>query len=216
MTDLKELIQIIKTGAPQEVKAAQKRVEKLWNQACFSPELEKEFDVFVQEAANFEKISDMEHRAYFINTLKWPLWTDRLEHVPFWIEFLIACVRSPEGKIRLAAVHAAEYIVQGMSGYFKNGGLFRRKEASPEQVRVAKTYFCVFAMKAEGLINEYHKPEFNRCKYISALPPGIYKSAQQLLNQAILPSDYYKNIYTEFLRELDRRAALPDIRPGHA
>jgi len=73
---LENLLEVIKTGSPEEVKEAQKKVEKFWYE-FYIPQREegkKAFSIFLNEIKRFEKIKDIEHQAYFINTLKWPLW----------------------------------------------------------------------------------------------------------------------------------------------
>jgi hypothetical protein len=216
MTSLKDLIGIIKTGNPAEVKSAQKQVQKIWNEACQKRELKKEFGVFVEEARSFDEIKDTEHKAYFLNTLKWPFWGDSIDDFPFWSDFILNCVQSPEGKIRLAAVRAAEYLVVEVTGFFDSEHFMRTRGVSPETAKIAKHYFCVFAFRAYELVKQYHKPEHNRYRYIHSLKAGVYKSAQQLLNQSILPSEYFRNIYTDFLAELRDHAALRVSKPGHA
>lgn len=70
---LKNLIEVIKTGMPSEVKSAQKEVEKFWYNARCIPRREKGrqcFAIFLDELKNFEQIKDIDHQVYFINTLK--------------------------------------------------------------------------------------------------------------------------------------------------
>ncbi|MDP2867037.1 MAG: hypothetical protein Q8O90_12415 [Elusimicrobiota bacterium] len=118
MEEIKSLIAVIKTGAPAEIKAAQKRVEKLWRQSCTNPELKKAF--------------------------------------------------------------------------------------------------VVFALKADELIRKHRTPELKKYKCISSLPPGIFKSCHQLLNQSLLTTDDLKAQLLVFIREQQAPAALPPHKPGHA
>ncbi len=69
---LKDLIEVIKTGSREEVKEAQKQVEKFWHNVYIPKRKEgrKAFLIFFEEMKNFDKICDIDHKAYFINTLK--------------------------------------------------------------------------------------------------------------------------------------------------
>ena len=82
-------------------------------------------------------------------------------------------------------------------------------------MRLAKTCFCGFALKAFQLAEAHLEPRFKRHKYIDSLPAGVYKSLQQLLWESILTCDRLENIYNDFLLEAQRNAAQR-ARPGHA
>ena len=57
-------------------------------------------------------------------------------------------------------------------------------------------------MSVEALLNRYYEPKYKRYKYVSSMPVGIYKSLQILLTEKLLPSEYYQNLYDEYLRNL--------------
>ena len=198
-----ELIRIIKTGSPPEVKAAQKQVEKIWHRACVDKLLRKEFSVFMQEARQFDDIHDILHKTYFINTLKWPLWESELADFPFWADFLLRQVQSPEGKIRIAAVRVGEYLLMAVDRHFDRTGDSR----DPEKARIALNYYGRWVMCVEELLGKYHERRFNRCKYIDAIPPSVYKSLQQM-HQVLLPSGFYEDIYRKFRSSLENSYGL--------
>ncbi len=215
MEDLKALILLIKTGTRGEVKAAQKQVERLWHRACFEPELWPAFGVFAEEAAGYGSIPDLEHKLAFLNTLKWPLWGEETANFGFWTDFLIARVQEPEGKVRLAAVRAAEYLAVAMLSAFDTPGGLRFKDLSPEAREKVRRQFFTFAQKADELVRKYRTPAMKKYRYISSLPPGVFKSCQQLLNRSILTTEERKAQFLAFL--LERAApALPPHPPGHA
>lgn len=216
MEELKELIGIIKTGAPEEVRAAQKQVERLWHEACVETELKEDFNIFLEEAADFDAIADTEHQAYFINTLKWPLYFARPETFPAWMDLLLEWVTQPEGKIRIAAVRAAKYLCVSMVCCFDEPAMSSAHPETPETQEFARKSFCIFALKTEQLINLHMEPSFMQYKYIDALPAGVYKSLQQLLYNSILTCDYFEKIYEDFLAKLERKIALPPNQPGPA
>lgn len=193
-----DLIQIVKTGSPAEVKSAQKQIEKLWNQSCQNKAMRQEFAVFMQEARAFDAIADTYHKASFINTIKWALWFADLDSFSFWSEFLLRQVQSPEGEIRVATVRASTYLLLMVSSNFDH-------EIPPDKIekaRLAKNCFGHWIMSIKALLAKYNEKRFNRCKYIDALPVGVYKSLQQL-HHAQLPSPYFEGIYNEFRNSLN-------------
>jgi len=215
--ELAKLIKIITTGTAVEVKNAQKRIERIWNQSCRDMEKRRMFSVFLEAARDFDKIPDVEHQAYFINTLKWAFYFALPETFPIWTELLIGWVQHPDGKIRIAAVRAAQYLSDTMESDSEDRP-DRPHQYSPETKQFAKDCFCIFALRADQLITKYHKPAFNKYRYISSLPAGIYKSAQQLLHESILTCPRFERMYDEFLDKMNRKAA-PDSHQqllGHA
>ena len=215
MGELKALIQIIKTAAPTEVKAAQRRVESIWNKSCRDDGARRAFEVFLEEARDFDKIPDKEHQAYFINTLKWAFYFARPEAFSSWMDLLLGWVVRPEGKIRIAAVRAAQYLCVSMVSCFDEPFREQSRE-SPETREFAKNQFCTFAMRTEQLVSAHFEPRFKKYRYLDALPVGIYKSLQQLLNESILTCDHFEKIYADFLTKRKQKS-FPNVhQTGHA
>ncbi|MFA6435323.1 MAG: hypothetical protein WCW52_11575 [Elusimicrobiales bacterium] len=129
-----------------EVKAAQKRVESIWNKSCRGDEARLKFAVFLEEARDFGKIRDVEHQAYFINTLKWPLYFALPETFPIWTDLLLNWVVHPEGKIRIAAVRVAHYLGVSMVSSFDEPCRNPNRRESPETQEFARNCFCIFAL----------------------------------------------------------------------
>lgn len=216
MEELKALIKTIKTGARTEVKAAQKQVERFFHRACHETELFKEFSVFAIEARSYDAIPDLVHKLAFLNTLKWPFLADERENFDFWTEFILARVQEPEGKIRRAAVLAAECLAVAMLSGFDTPGGLRFNEFTEETRAKIRTQFFTFALKADELTRRYRTPQLLKYKYISSLPPGIYKSCQQLLNQSLLTTPELKDQLLAFIRARQAPSLLPPHSPGHA
>lgn len=88
---LKKSIEIIKTGSREEAKEAQKQVEKYWHEVYIPrrKESRKAFSIFLGEIKNFDEIQDIDHQAYFINTIKWPLYAAGEEHFEYWAGFIL-------------------------------------------------------------------------------------------------------------------------------
>lgn len=70
--------------------------------------------------------------------------------------------------------------------------------------------FGRLVMDAEDLLHRYYKPRYKRYKYVSSMPASIYKSLQILITQKLLRSEYYQNLYKEYLRNLQ----MSKLKPG--
>ncbi|MDP1759938.1 MAG: hypothetical protein Q8L01_00485, partial [Candidatus Woesebacteria bacterium] len=159
-TDLKNLIQIIKTGSPIEVKLAQKQVEHYWHN-YFIPHREGgqlAFRVFLEELKTFNQIKDSDHQAYFINTLKWPLWVIGEEYFEDWADFFLTNIQNPSGKIRQAVIGATDYLVLDISHNLK----YDKKKENGDLVAKNRMRFGYLVMTVEGLVDQYYERKFNK------------------------------------------------------
>jgi len=218
-TYLKNLIQIIKTASPAEVKVAQKQVEKFWFN-YYIPNREegrKAFGVFFEEIKTFEQIKDIDHQAYFINTLKWALWSGLgEEHFEDWADFMLTYIKNPSGKIRQAVIKVTEYLISDLRLNIKHDYEIVRSEGliwEEFEKIVANNImrFGNFVMEVEDLIERNQEPKFRRYKYLSSLPVGVYKSLNLLLAEVLLPGDYQESLYQDFLNDL--RAKRKKLEP---
>ncbi len=184
-----EMIAVIKTGTPVEVKQAQKRFEKYWDGLRGEENKttkEAVVEMLLRQIQDLESVKDADHQAYLINTLRWRLLTNIDKHFDEWRDFVLKYIQHPSGKIRIAVIRACDYITLelGVSAQFyrdrKNKG----------------------ALSVEELLRKYDEPQFRRYKYVGSMPPSVYKSLQQLITEVLLRNEFYDGIYREFLREL--------------
>ncbi len=210
---IQNLINIIKIGDPVEVKIAQKEVAKFWNDFYIPNRVagRAAFGSFLEELNNFEKIKDAEHKAYFINTLKWSLWAIGEENFEIWARFLLTHIQDPAGKIRQAVIHATDYLIIDITLDDKYPG-FEHVKLSKEQLGALitrnKDHFGSFVLAIEDLIEHYYEPRFNKYKYVSSLPSGVYKSLNILITSGLLRSKYYEDIYDDFLKRMHARSVI--------
>jgi len=196
---LKSLIEIIKTGSREEVKEAQKRVEKFWHEVYIPKREEgrKAFLIFLEEIKRFNQIQDIDHQTYFINTLKWPFWSIGEEYFERWADFILKHIQHPSGKIRQAIIKAANYLIMDIILEIR---VDPSKKLSPEdRQRIQKNQerFGNFIFSIETLLEKYYESRFYRYKYISSMPPSIYKSLQILFAE-LLRSEALENTYLEW------------------
>lgn len=204
--DIKALIEIVKTGNRQEVKQAQKAIESAWHNYYIPHRTEgrKAFEVFVDEVKTFDQIQDTDHQAYFVSSLKWAFWAIGEEYFEIWAAFVLKCIQHPSGKVRQAIIHITDILIMSLDdlhGFRKN-----KKEAADERKMIRQVIalqrFGNFVMSVEALLERYYEPRYNRYKYVSSMPVGIYKSLQILITEKLLRSEYYENLYSEFTHNL--------------
>ena len=209
---VKNLIHTIKTASPAEVKLAQKQVEKFWHN-FFIPRREDgqlALCVFLEELKTFEQIKDIDHQAYFINTLKWPLWSIGEEYFEDWADFLLTQIQHQSGKIRQAVICATEYLVADLRmdkkydfGIVRSQNLKYGEFEKIVEKNIAR--FGHFVMEVEYLIDRHYESKFNRYKYVSSLPAGVYKSLNRMITEVLLRSEFHEKLYQDFLNELRAR-----------
>ncbi|MDD4358280.1 MAG: hypothetical protein PHY30_00500 [Candidatus Pacebacteria bacterium] len=209
---IENLIKIIKVGTREEVKQAQKKVEEFFHNVYIESRDDGEwaFSAFLEELKTFEEIKDIEHQAWFINTLKWPIYAIGEENFERWSSFLLNCVRHPSGKIRQAAIRAIDNLIIFLR-LDKSEKPDSKNEEFEEIVDDNRKRFGCFVLAVEKLTEEYNEKRFNRYKYINNLPVGVYKSLQSLLVDVLLKSEFFENIYKEFLEEINEDYNRPKI-----
>jgi hypothetical protein len=204
--DIKLLITTVKNGNRQEVKDAQKALESFWHNYYIHNRKEgkKAFEAFLPELKTFDQIKDIDHQAYFVSSLKWALWTIGEEYFDTWAEFLLKCIQHPSGKIRQAIIHNTDILIISLSDlpsrHKKPNSYDNENNAVRELLSIKR--FGTLVLNVEYLLDKYYQPRYGKYKYVSSLPVGVYKSLQMLLTDKLLRSEYYKNIYNEFLRNL--------------
>jgi len=196
---LKNLIEIIKTGSPQEVKEAKKQVEKFWRNVYIPKRGEgrKAFSIFLEEIKKFDQIQDIDHQAYFINTLKWPLWSIGEEYFEQWADFILKYIQHPSGKIRQAIIKVADYLIMDIILEVRADPSKKLSPEDKQRIQKNQERFGNFIFTVETLLGKYDEPRFHRYKYISSLPPSVYKSLQIFLSE-LLRSEALENTYLEW------------------
>lgn len=203
-----ELIKTIKHGTPAEVRLAQKAFEKHWGMmrgSKGSPERSAVFAVLLREMRNLDAIAEDDRKAYLINSLRFRLWDGTDLHFEEFRDFVLKYIQHPSGKVRIAIIKACDYLALdcGIPLQFLRHG--RKTDISPEaqaEGRRAWLRFGYFVLAVEALLRQYEEPRFRRYKYVQNMPPSVYKSLQQLLVEKLLRTDFYREIYGDFQREI--------------
>lgn len=212
---LKDLIEIIKNGSHEEVKTAQKEIEKFWHEDFCPAEKRKTgmkaFEIFLEEIRHIDKIKDLDHQYYLINVLKWPFWVIGRDNFEELSAFALKYIQHPSGKIRQAIVNTTSYLIMDLNldGFYNREK--KSKEEIEKQIKKDRQRFGQFIDKVHELIDKYYEPKFNRIKYVSSLQAGIYKSLQKLLTEHLLQSDFYEDLYSEYLETKNNNGVVSDV-----
>ena len=203
---INQLIKIIVTSSPSEIKAAQKEIEKMFNNRRSSDKELKEttFKPFVEAIRNFDKIEDVDHQYYFVNTLKYPFFVLGDYHFEEWSELILKLIQNPSGKIRQAAISATDWLVL-MKLWIDEDKYFLKKPTKSDYERIERdrARFCTFVRKVEILLDKYYEQKYRRYKYVSSLPPSVYKSLEKLMTECLLPTEYQKKIYDDYYAQIE-------------
>lgn len=200
--EFKQLIDIVKNGSTIEVKVAQKKIEKIFNALEIPRRKNKDlFLFFVDEIKNFDKIKDIDHQYYFINTLKYPFIVLGGENFEDWTEFILKLIQHSSGKIRQAAINAVDWLVlMNLNLDLSDTWYKKSTNENKKQTLNDRERFGNFVLKIENLLDEYHLSKYNRYKYVDSLPVGIYKSLNKLIFERLLRTEYQEKVYLDFLK----------------
>lgn len=200
---MKKLIAKIKTGNRKEVIEAQKKIESYWHGIChpLSKKKIKKYEVFLDEIEYFDEIKDIDHQAYFINTLKWPFFIIGAKHFRFFSDFIIKCIQNPSGKIRQAILHATDWLTMGTDIEIPQYLTRKFSQEDLALIKKNKELYFEFVWEVERLIEKYDEPRFKKYKYIDQMPSSIYKSLQYLVAERLLRTEKYEAMYQDFLRQ---------------
>ncbi len=156
------------------------------------------------EIKNFDEIQDIDHQAYFINIIKWPLYAIGEEYFEDWVKFILKYIQHPSGKIRQAVLHFSDYLITNIVISLRFSEDRKISKADRQKVEKNKERFGHFIYTVEYLLGRYDEPKFSRYKYINSMPASVYKSLQKLMVEHLLRNEYYEKLYADFLKNLSQ------------
>ncbi|MCG2726380.1 MAG: hypothetical protein L6420_09065 [Elusimicrobia bacterium] len=201
---LKELIKILKTGTPLQVKTADKGIEKLYDNLCQNYDEKCLFwEIFINELKNMHDLDD-KHKASLIYSLKRPVMFAEEEFFCDIIDVVFQNIQSNSGLVRQAVINLADNFFINISCItdFKNPGTERNQKAGD--------YFGYLAYGMALLQRKYYAPKFNKYKYTSSMPPSVYKSVGIIFSN-IFYNKRYDIVYEEFLNKTPKYVDLSRI-----
>ncbi|HQO21033.1 MAG TPA: UPF0149 family protein [Acidobacteriota bacterium] len=190
------LLNIVKTGTPEEVRQAKKEIGKFWSKVYIPrrDEGRRCFSVFFEDMARFDEIADDDHKAYFIQAAKWAMMASEDIDFEEWAVFFLKYIQHPSGKVRQALVSVCDSIYFHLK--FDRSWDHDKAVSAEEQARFDenKVRFAMYIMGIDHLLEEYFEPRFKRNKYVNSLPVGVYKSIEYLRARLIMGPYQEKNL----------------------
>ncbi|MEI7621879.1 MAG: hypothetical protein WCJ51_05090 [Candidatus Moraniibacteriota bacterium] len=206
---LREFIEKIKTGSKEEIKLANKMLEKIWYDFDKeSAERKEMLEMFISEFGNFEAIKTESNKIAFIGSLKYAFMSAGQDDSNFeaCARFVLYCMANPSGHIRQAMIHVSTYLVHSLRLSFSD---FRKNEQDEKLILKNQESFGKFITEFDAMTEHFYERKYKRFKYISSLPPSVYKSLEILRSQ-LLCSEYYQKMYAEY-KNKRLRTVLPQL-----
>lgn len=205
---IQEIIQRLKNGNKEEIKTAKGELEKIWHANAGNRKL---FTPFLSEIENFDSIKNIRNRVAFITALRWPFLSLGHTHFSLCKDFVLRILQDESGQLRQAMIHSANRLIPIFPLFsFRFENLPKRERRVIEKSRLR---FFELVEEVEDLIGRHYRPEFERCKYISSLPPSVYKTLQRFLSN-LLRSEALENLYLEYRYEKDKQGLGGRDLPG--
>lgn len=211
LSQLSKIVTTLKTGDSGEVKKARLELKNWFKIEGGKPTNDQQVGIrlIVTELQNLDEIEAIDRQVILIGSLKMIFLYYGSEHFDDFAEFIIKYIQYPNGKIRQSILSLAEWLMMSLSikDEFDQEKLSEAKKVKCE--RDLKN-FCHIVEQTENLMRYYEEPKFNRYKYVSSLPAGIYKSLMKLLVETLLRSEFYENIYKKYQSD-QRKREIPDL-----
>ncbi len=180
-----EIIQNLKTGNKEEIRQAQKAIEKIWYQR----KNRKEFETLLLGGIrDFDKIKKLPNKLGFILALKLPLLKLGFKHYELCRDFILKLLEDENGNIRQQAGYTGDYLFMAFRpSYFET----KSKKILEKNKRLEEK-FTLLMKSLFKLAHEYSYQARGR-KFINRLSPCVFKSIQLLIGRQLV-GDYNRNI----------------------
>ncbi len=210
--ELRAKLQIVTTGTREEIRAAQKAIEKLWNterpstRGTCNRRNRKVFNVYKELIEGWDSIKDIDHQYALVNTLKWAFFVVPREQFEYCKNFALRILEHPSGKLRQSMIHAADWLTMSLRLWSYD----HTTHIMPKRMKEDRLRFCVWVEEIEQRIEKYHDHSNDHIKHIDELPPSVEKSLELFLAK-LLRSPYLEKIYDAYVNgKLDDIGVVDD------
>lgn len=181
--ELEHIFAILKNGNQKEVKAAKKRIGKLWHNNRKS--FEKSSIIVFEQMKQFETIHNPKNQEAFVSGLSlfFPVLSDT--HFKELKNFVLKIICHPNGHVREQIRKTADWLFISLSSrihpfvYPKGKKLTQKQTEEREKVKIE---FSEYLNDIELLMKKYDDGSHDKFKYIDGMKPSVYKSLQLLWN----------------------------------
>lgn len=206
--EFEQIFQIIKTGTPEEIKTAKKRLDKLWHDDRKS--FEKNAPVALEQMTMFDTIKNVKNQEAFVSSLSLFFLALSDNHFKELKDFVLKVICHPHGHVREQMRKTADWLFMSLTSkidpfVWPKGKKLTQKQISEQEM--AKKEFREYLNEIELLMEKYYERSYGRVKYIQSLKPSIYKSLQ-LLYFDLTRGNIHKKLHTPPPAILVRRGEI--------
>lgn len=198
MKTFTELFQTILTADREESRKAARGVRKFLYSSSREGDKYKIIASIINKAPlEYEKIKENWRQENFVIAISVIYFLHDKDSEPdFLFPWLFKLIQHEKGNVRYAAVRMFENELGPLSYHIRFPGGKSILGLSPKLADL--TLFELY-INLNNLMATYWKKEYKRCKYISSLPSGVYKSIQLLLARLedICSKEYLNHLITQ-------------------
>lgn len=158
-TRLRDLLAILMTSDVDACKVAKKEIERLWHHETEAFKISAK--VALEFLPKFDDIKTAKNKEAFVSGLKMFYLVLADDHFVMLKDFTVAVIQNPDGHIRRAMEHVADWLYISLSS------------------RTDHKQYLDYVKEIEVLLNKYDR-EDGDVEYIEDMKPSIHKSLQQL------------------------------------
>lgn len=210
MNNFQKILNRIKFGTKEGVKLAQKELNKVWHRSWQDKKLREDLiNISLSELNNFGSIANKSNQIAFISSLKFLFMTSDVRDDAYDAcqSFLIKIIQHPLGHLRQTMVYLSDWLIMGFR-IWDDDYLGRKLDKKLLEKHLNR--FGQLVEEVEALIEDYHRDQYNRYKYISSLPPSVYKTLQ-MLRSNLLGTEHFEKAYEKY-KKVKIKKILPQIR----
>lgn len=206
--EFEHIFSILKTGNQEEVKAARKRLDKLWHDD--RKNFEKKSIIALEQMKEFDKIQNPKNQEALVSGLSLFFLVMSDTHFKELKDFVLKVICHPNGHVREQMRKTADWLFMSLTSRIHPFVWPKGKKLTQNQIaeqEKAKNEFAEYLNEIELLMGRYYERSYGRVKYISSLKPSVYKSLQ-LLWSDLTRGNLHKNLHTPHPAILAKREEI--------
>lgn len=191
-TEFKGIFSKLMIGSRSEFKEAKKMIERFWH--ADSDTFRKAAPIALEYIARFDEIKKPENQAAFASGLSYIFLAIADEHFDVLKNFTLKLLQYPNGHVREAMRHTAEWLYISVSGRVDPFVYPAGKELTDKQKIVqheARKQYAELVKEVEVLLNEFDEDDAD-VEYIDEMKPSVEKSLQQFWGRLTDDREYRK------------------------
>ncbi len=199
---------ILRNDNQEEVKAAKKRIDKLWHDN--RKNFEKNSTVALEQMKKFETIQDPKNQAAFVSGLSLFFLVLSDTHFEELKNFALKVICHPNGHVREQIRKTADWLFISLTSRIHPFVYPKGKKLTQKQIveqEKAKIEFTEYLDDLERLMEKYDDGSYYKFKYIDRMKPSVYKSLQ-LLWSDLTRGNLHRDLHTPPAAVLAKREEI--------